>query len=205
MTETLHWYAETSGGVQTGNCTVTENGGALHLTADLPAGTLKAVRAELPWTMEADERLFMNGYQTWTYSPELDRNGKLRGTDHIPGFLRKKYAFDRYGDYHFAPYGHQKGQSHGFSYCYFRKGYTILRYDSGKALLTLERDCAGVEHPGGSVALFDLFLPRVARRRCSTAGFRLWASSPGLKRSWQAIPVGTTAIRTSPRIPSGRT
>ena len=36
MTETLHWYAETSGGVQTGNCTVTENGGALHLTADLP-------------------------------------------------------------------------------------------------------------------------------------------------------------------------
>ena len=72
--------------------------------------------------MEADERLFMNGYQTWTYSPELDRNGKLRGTDHIPGFLRKKYAFDRYGDYHFTPYGHQKGQSHGFSYCYFRKG-----------------------------------------------------------------------------------
>lgn len=89
MTETLHWYAETTGGVQTGNCTVTENGGALHLTADLPAGTLKAVRAEIPWTMEADERLFMNGYQTWTYSPELDRNGKLRGTDHIPGFLRK--------------------------------------------------------------------------------------------------------------------
>lgn len=103
MIETLHWYAETSGGVQTGNCTVTENGGALHLTADLPAGTLKTVRAELPWTMEADERLFMNGYQTWTYSPELDRNGKLRGTDHIPGFLLKKYAFDRYGDYHLCP------------------------------------------------------------------------------------------------------
>ena len=57
MTEMLHWYAETSGGVQTGNCTVTENGGALHLTADLPAGTLKAVRATLPWTMAADERL----------------------------------------------------------------------------------------------------------------------------------------------------
>ena len=163
MTETLHWYAETSGGTRKGSCTVTENGGVLHLSADLPAGTLKTVRAELPWTMEADERLFMNGYQTWTYSPELDRNGKLRGTDHIPGFLLKKYAFDRYGDYHFVPYGHHNGQSHGFSYCYFRKGkqfrlvasldetpgYTILRYDSRKALLTLERDCAGVKHPGG--------------------------------------------------------
>ena len=89
MTETLHWYAETSGGVQTGNCTVTENGGALHLTADLPAGTLKTVRAEMPWTMEADERLFMNGYQTWTYSPELNRNGKLRGTTTFPAFCAK--------------------------------------------------------------------------------------------------------------------
>ena len=109
MTEMLHWYAETTGGVRQGNAPVHPGCGALHLSADLPAGTLKAVRAELPWTMEADERLFMNGYQTWTYSPELDRNGKLRGTDHIPGFLRKKYAFDRYGDYHFAPYGASKG------------------------------------------------------------------------------------------------
>lgn len=191
MTETLHWYAETSGGVQTGNCTVTENGGALHLTADLPAGTLKAVRAEMPWTMEADERLFMNGYQTWTYSPELDRNGKLRGTDHIPGFLRKKYAFDRYGDYHFVPYGHQKGQSHGFSYCYFRKGtqfrlvasldetpgYTILRYDSRKALLTLERDCAGVEHSGGSFPLLDLFFAEGGE----TEVFDGWFQAMGIK------------------------
>lgn len=219
MTETLHWYAETTGGVRQGDAPVHPGCGAVHLSTDLPAGTLKAVRAELPWKMEADERLFMNGYQTWTYSPELNRNGKLRGTDHIPGFLRKKYAFDRYGDYHFVPYGHHNGQSHGFSYCYFRKGgrfqlvasldetpgYTILRYDSGKALLTLERDCAGVEHPGGSFALFDLFLPRAARPRCLTVGFGPWASSPGRRRSWQAIPVGTTAIRTLPRTPSGRT
>ena len=171
MTEMLHWYAETSGGVRQGDAPVHPGCGAVHLSADLPAGTLKNIKAEVPWKMAEDERLFMNGYQTWTYSPELDRNGKLRGTDHIPGFLRKKYAFDRYGDYHFAPYGHQKGQSHGFSYCYFRKGtqfrlvasldekpgYTILRYDSGKALLTLERDCAGVKHPGGSFPLLDLF------------------------------------------------
>ena len=54
MTETLHWYAETSGGVRQGSCAVTENGGVLHLSADLPAGTLKTVRAELPWTMEAE-------------------------------------------------------------------------------------------------------------------------------------------------------
>ena len=60
MTETLHWYAETSGGVRQGDAPVHSGCGAVHLSADLPAGTLKAVRAELPWTMEADERLFMN-------------------------------------------------------------------------------------------------------------------------------------------------
>ena len=48
MNKTLHWYAETSGGAQKGSCTVTENGGALHLAADLPAGTLRTVTAELP-------------------------------------------------------------------------------------------------------------------------------------------------------------
>ena len=192
MNKTLHWYAETSGGAQKGSCTVTENGGALNLTADLPAGTLRTITAELPWTMDADEQLFMNGYQTWTYSPELDRNGKLRGTDHIPGFLLKKYAFDRYGDYHFAHYGHRSGQSHGFSYCYFRQGerfrlvasldetpgYTIFRYDSRKALLTLERDCAGVEHPGGSFALFDLFLAEGSEAEVFDGWFRAMGIRP---------------------------
>ena len=171
MSELLHWYAQTAGGERQGRVTVSGRDGALHLAADLPAGTLKSVRAELPWKMDAEERLFINGYQTWTYSPELDQSGKLRGVDHIPGFLLKKYFFDRYGDYHFVPYGQHKGQSHGFSYCYFRSGnrfrlaaslderpgYTIFRYDSAKSLLTLERDCAGVEHPGGKFALFDLF------------------------------------------------
>ena len=52
----------------------------------------------------------------------------------------------------------------------------ILRYDSGKALLTLERDCAGVEHPGGSFALFDLFFAagggtRPAAHPCSGTAY----------------------------------
>ena len=89
------------------------------------------------------------------------------------------------------PYGHQKGQSHGFSYCYFRKGgqfrlvasldetpgYTVLRYDSRKALLTLERDCAGVEHPGGSFPLFDLFFAEGSE----TVVFDGWFQAMGIK------------------------
>jgi len=38
MTEMLHWYAETTGGVRQGNAPVHPGCGAVHLSADLPAG-----------------------------------------------------------------------------------------------------------------------------------------------------------------------
>lgn len=44
MTETLHWYAETSGGVRQGDAPVYPGCGAVHLNADLPAGTLKNIK-----------------------------------------------------------------------------------------------------------------------------------------------------------------
>ena len=75
MTEGLQWYGETTGGVRQGSCSVTERSGVLHLAENLPVGKLKTVKAELPWIMAEDEKLFMNGYQTWTYSPELNSDG----------------------------------------------------------------------------------------------------------------------------------
>ncbi len=190
MTENLHWYAETTGGKVEGECRLTENG-EVHLSRVLPPGTVKNIRAEIPVSMGKDEVLFMNGYQTWTYSPELERNGKLRGTDHIPSFLLKRYFFDRYGDYHFVNYGHRKGQSHGFSYIYFRSGenyrliaslderpgYTVFRYDSREGILTIDRDAAGVEHGGGSYPLFDLFFAEGSEK----AVFDLWFSAMGIR------------------------
>ena len=195
MTENLHWYAETTGGSLSGDFPVNDSG-IVHLPAELPAGTIKSIRAELPWAMKEDEVLFMNGYQTWTYSPELDRNGKLRGTDHIPSFLLRRYFFDRYGDYHFVRYGHRCGQSHGFSYCWFRKGesyrliaslderagYTIFRYDSRKEILTLERDATGVEHNGGSFPLLDLFIAEGTETEVFDSWFRALGISPRTER-----------------------
>ena len=191
MTEKLHWYAETTGGSLSGEYPVRDSG-IVHISAELPAGKIKSIRAELPWAMKEDERLFMNGYQTWTYSPELEKNGKLRGTDRLPSFLLKRYFFDRYGDYHFVNYGHGKGQSHGFSYLYFRNGerlrliasldekagYTIFRYDSRKGILTFERDSAGVEHKGGSYPLFDLLFAEGTETEVFDSWFRAMEIKP---------------------------
>ena len=165
----LHWHASTSAGSADGTAAVGQ--GAWHLAVELPAGTLQNAAATLPWSMTEEEKVFMNGYQTWTECPELGKWDRQRGTDQIPRFLREKYAFDRYGDYHFVRYGKKKGQSHGFSYCYFRRGehyrlaaslnetpgYTVFYYDAKAQTLHIERDCAGVHHEGGKFAAFDLF------------------------------------------------
>ncbi len=145
--------------------------GIYRVRCDAPAGTVQSVTASLPWKMGEEERLFMNGYQTWTYCPEYKKWDKHRGLNHVPKFIVNKFGLDRSGDYLFVDYPNRRGCFHGFSYCYFRKGnrfrligsldekpgYTIFRYDSKKALLTVERDCAGVAHSGGEFPAFDLY------------------------------------------------
>ncbi len=145
--------------------------GVVRIHPNVDSGVLETVQARLSWSMAEDEKVFMNGYQTWTHCPELGKHDKLRGLNHVPSFLLKKYAFDRYGDYHFVQYPNRRGVSHGFSYCYFRRGerfrlvaslderagYTLFQYDSTAAVLTITRDCAGVRHSGGPLDAFDLF------------------------------------------------
>lgn len=170
--------------------------GAMHIRCDVPAGRLEAVEARLPWSMTEDERVFMNGYQTWTHCPERGKWDRLRGVDHVPRFLRNKYGFDRYGDYHFVDYPNRPGVTHGFSYCYFRRGtqfrligslderpgYTLFHYDSAAARLTIQRDCAGVEHPGGALAAFDLFFAEGSEDEVFDAWFDAMSCRPRTTR-----------------------
>ncbi len=168
MDKLLRWRALVGGRALTG--VVDGPDGAVRIRCDAPAGTIQAITAILPWEMGKDERAFLNGYQTWTYCPECGKRDKIRGLAHVPKPLLDKYAFDRYGDYHFVDYPNKRGLFHGFSWCYFRRGerfcliaslderpgYTIFRYDANRGLLAIERDCAGVEHPGGTLHAFDL-------------------------------------------------
>lgn len=190
----LEWRAETSGGVASGEVEVSPGCGVVRVVADVPAGALCRVEAHMSWPVEAGERIYMNGYQTWTCSPELARTGKLHNIDRVPRGLIDKYAFDRYGDYHFTSYGHHAGQSHGFSYGYFRAGarfrlvasldetpgYTQLRYDARTAggRLSFERDCAGVEHAGGSFHVFDLFFAEGGEDEVFDAWFAAMGCAP---------------------------
>jgi alpha-galactosidase len=82
----------------------------------------------------------------------------MRGIDHIPVLVAKKYAFSQYGDYNFVKYGADPGHMHGWSYGYVRSGrnyrfvgslaedsgFTLLRVNTNSQELIVEKDCRGL-------------------------------------------------------------
>ncbi|MBQ1311823.1 MAG: alpha-galactosidase [Blautia sp.] len=162
-----------------------EASGELHVTADLPLGELLSVKAAMPVVLSDEGRIFMNGYQTWTFCPEYTKTDYTKGIRHLPSLLVQKYHLDRYGDYHFVKYPHQKGITHGFSWCYFREGsqyrliasldekpgYTMFRYDAGKGLLIIKRDCRNMIC-GGEFHAFDLFIAQGTEEEVFDGWFR---------------------------------
>ncbi len=186
----LSWHIEAGGQSLDGTSDTSQ--GIVCINVDVPPGAIGKITAVLPHTMNGDERLFMNGYQTWTYCPEYRKHDRQRGLSHLPKIIVDKFSFDRYGDYHFVNYPKKRGRFHGFSYCYFRRGekfsliasldehigYTIFRYDSDGGLLTIERDCEGVEHKGGELSAFDLYFAEGTEKEVFDGWFTAMGVSP---------------------------
>lgn len=165
----LRWSVELEG--QPAYTGTADASGVVRVRFSAPEGIIKSVTARMNFQMAPEERGFFNGYQSWSWCPEVGPKDRQRGVKHIPKPLLRKYAFDRYADYHFVDYPNRPGCFHGFSYGYFRQGehyrlfaslderqgYTIFTYDAKTSILTITRDCAGVRHPGGLLSAFDLY------------------------------------------------
>ena len=138
---------------------VTYEGGAakLVLTPKHPLELLD-VRCVLPEKFKKSDVLFLNGYQSWTDSHEKTINETERGVDHLPGFVQNTFALRSYGDYDFAEYTGKKGELHGWSYGYIRRGqdyklfaslseydgFTEIRFCAPMQTVIIRRDCAGL-------------------------------------------------------------
>ena len=159
--------------------------GENHVCLTLPEGAMRSVTAELPLSIADGEKIFMNGYQTWTYCPEYDAKSHIRGLHGLPKMLIRHYSLDRYGDYNFVDYPNRRGVTHGVSYCYFRlgehyrlfasldetPGYTLFQYDAKRETLLLVRDCEGVRCTG-DFHVFDLFYAEGGEDEVFDAWFR---------------------------------
>ena len=145
--------------------------GPLHVRCEVPEGLLRDVEADMRLEITEGDRIFVNGYQTWTYSPEFAPWDvqKVFGKK-LPKKLTDKFFLERYGDLFFRKYPETPGVFSGFSYCYIRNGsdyrlfasldeepgYTIFKVDASSDKLCIERDCRGM-NCGGELKAFDLF------------------------------------------------
>ena len=144
--------------------------GALHLVLDLPEGVILSAEARVSLYCSDWERIFMNGFQSWTHSTERGRHDTIRSLRHLPKLGVRYNGLDRYGDNYFVPYPEKPGLTHGESWCYIRDnerfrllaslnerpGYTLFSYDANSGELTIRRDCAGL-FCGGAYPVFDLY------------------------------------------------
>ena len=114
--------------------------------------------AEFEYEFKETDAIFLNGYQSWTDSYECDIHGKFRNIDLIPSPITDKYALSAYGDYDFVKYSRRRGNMHGWSYGYIKHddgifdligslnendGFTLVRVNTEKNTVTVEKDCTG--------------------------------------------------------------
>ncbi len=166
--------------------------GANIVAPELPRAKIYRASATLHRSLGEQEKIFMNGFQSWTYCPEYSRWGKIRDLSHLPETIVRRFGLDYYGDYYFVHYPNAPGFTHGESWCYFRSGerytlfaslderpgYTIFGYDAHLGLLSVKRDCRGLLHGGGAFHAFDLFLAEGGEDEVFDGWFRALGVKP---------------------------
>ena len=81
---------------------------------------LQHISAVFEYPFSTPEKIFLNGYQSWTDSVEHSLDDSMKGIDHIPELVKEKYSVSQYGDYNFAKYSNYPGSMHGWTYGYIR-------------------------------------------------------------------------------------
>lgn len=123
---------------------------------------VQSLSITIPYDFKADDRLFLNGYQSWTDCREYFPDDK-------PSYLSPLFkpfvmmtSFRSSGDYTFVEYATEAGHFHGFSYGYVRRGeqydlfaslnertgYTIFRFNTKENTIVVEKDLEGIAIDG---------------------------------------------------------
>ncbi len=122
----------------------------------IPQGPVEVKEAyfETNYRFTKDDRIFCNGFQSWTESREFTWNEKIKKLARSA----KQFKVDRFGDYHFYPYTGLTGHLHSYVYLYIRQktgdltllgslnedtGYTICACETKKNRILIAKDIAG--------------------------------------------------------------
>lgn len=135
----------------------------IHPKTDI---TLKNVEIQFRNNYQSSERIFCNGFQSWSESREFELS------EHIPKLnsLARRYL-KYYGDEYIDGINRQKGNFHSWTYSYIRQqkqirfigslmertGFTLIEHSPDQQLLSVKKDCHGLKLKH-SYPTFDLFV-----------------------------------------------
>lgn len=125
----------------------------------------------MPYKFNSSQRIFTNGYQSWTVSREYSPNGAMdEFSPRIMGIEKRKVnplGIWGAGDLTFHKYPEKPGVFYGYSYGYVRNkselfllgslsekvGYTIITFNSSAECITIEKDLEGVSFNDDTLVL----------------------------------------------------
>ena len=114
-----------------------------------------------------NDLMFLNGYQSWTDTAEVNLSFKERNVTKLPKFLVNAFGFDRYGDS--LIYNYDKNKLHGYD-CFYIRGeaeyfsyslnvknaYLVYEINKSTKELSLISQCLNKKLQNGSeFVLFD--------------------------------------------------
>ena len=169
---------------------------------------LAEVSAVFRFDYEKDDALFLNGYQSWTYSPERNRKQYDKAMRFVPKALDRKFGFSQYGDGYFADPVCRKelraGYKKGYSYAYVRRGsrfflfaslaedtgFTRIILNTADNTVTFKKDCHHrFLQPGERYTALDLIFPEGEE----DAVFDAWFKAMGVRALPAEPKVGYTS------------
>ncbi|MCD8308162.1 MAG: alpha-galactosidase [Clostridia bacterium] len=126
--------------------------------------TLLSATIAVPHAYAQDERIFVNGYQSWTDTREYAAGESLNDIMRLPKFLVNMFSLDGYGDSAFKQY--RKKVLHGYDISWAKdffigsfnsaSAYLIINHDVPENRIVLESDISGLHlEAGGSICLFN--------------------------------------------------
>ncbi len=125
--------------------------------------TIQSFRLTAPYVFEKEDRIFVNGYQSWTDSLEYRPDGQMQELSKLTEFLVNRSPFrhsgmNKSGDLCFHAYPRKPGIFYGWSYGYVRRGgqvelfgslsersgYTTVTFDTNAGTVEISKDLEGV-------------------------------------------------------------
>lgn len=119
----------------------------------------------VPFAFLSDDRIFVNGFQSWTDSREYFADDKMygfhRATERYMNAPRQaQRGLNRAGDHTFHKYPRRKGKFYAHGYGYVRRGetvflcaslsdrsgYTFVEFDTKSQTVTFEKELEGVTY-----------------------------------------------------------